>query len=133
MKKTLFLALLLLSFSLTSFAAGGGGSAPTSDYFSFNKPFVVNIMDNKRMRFLQIAMQLKLVDPASAPEITHHSDAIRHNIIMLLSSQEAQGLYSTTGKERLRSAALTEIKNALKGRADHVEIEDVFFTSFIIQ
>ena len=133
MKKTLFLALFLLSFSLNSFAAGGGGSAPTSEYFSFDKPFVVNIMDNKRMRFLQVAIQMKLADPTTSPDITHHSDAIRHNVIMLLSSQQARGLYSTTGKERLRSSALEEIRNALKNRADHVEIEDVFFTSFIIQ
>jgi len=133
MKKTLFLALFLLTLSTKSFAVSSGDSASASEYFSFNKPFVVNIMDNKRMRFLQIAMQMKLVDPTNAADITHHKDAIRHNIIMLLSSQETRGLYSTTGKERLRRSALEEIKNALKGRADHVEIEDVFFTSFIIQ
>lgn len=132
MKKYLFISLLLLAISSNSLAAGGG-SAPVSDYFSFDKPFVVNIMDNKRMRFLQVAVQMKLVDPATATEVTHHQDAIRHNMNMLLSSQEARDLYSTTGKERLRSAALNEIKKALKGRADHVEIEDIFFTSFIIQ
>lgn len=85
------------------------------------------------MRFLQIVIQMKLIDPATTVDVTHHSDAIRHNVIMLLSSQETRDLYSITGKERLRSATLEEIRKALKGRADHVEIEDIFFTSFIIQ
>ncbi len=90
-------------------------------------------MDNNQIRFLQIAIQIKLVDPATVADVTHHSDAIRHNVIMLLSSQELRGLYSVTGKEHLRSAALEEIRKALKGRADHIEVEDIFFTSFIIQ
>jgi flagellar basal body-associated protein FliL len=132
MKKSLFLSLLLLILSSNSLAAGGG-SAPVSEYFSFDSPFVVNIMDNQRMRFLQVAVQMKLVDPNTAADVTQHQDAIRHNVIMLLSSQEARDLYSITGKERLRHATLDEIKSALKGRADHVEIEDIFFTSFIIQ
>lgn len=85
------------------------------------------------MRFLQVAIQMKLADPATAPEIAHNQDAISHNLIMLLSSQEARDLYSITGKERLRHAALEEIRNALKGLAVHAEIEEVFFTSFIIQ
>ncbi|MDT8405524.1 flagellar basal body-associated FliL family protein [Sulfuriflexus sp.] len=132
MKKYLFLPLLLSILSANGHAAGNG-AASGSGYFSFENPFVVNIMDNNRMRFLQIAMQMQLVDPNTAADITRHRDAIRHNVIMLLSAQEAQDLYSITGKERLRRATLKEIKAALKGRADHVEIEDIFFTSFIIQ
>lgn len=133
MKKSIFLSLLLSIFSAHTLAAGGGGTATASEYFSFSKPFVVNIMDNNKMRFLQVAVQVKLVDPANAPEIAHNQDAISHNLIMLLSSQEARDLYSITGKERLRQAALKEIRNALKGLSVHAEIEEVFFTSFIIQ
>ena len=132
MKRSLLLSFLLLAFSSNSLAAGGG-SAPVSEYFSFDSPFVVNIMDNNRMRFLQVAVQMKLVDPTMAADLTHHQHAIRHQLIMLLSSQQARSLYSTTGKERLRHSALEEIREALKGRAEHVEIEDIFFTSFIIQ
>jgi flagellar FliL protein len=132
MKKSFLLSLLLLALASNSLAAGGGSASPAG-YFSFDTPFVVNIMDDNRMRFLQVAVQIKLADPITAPDITHHQDAIRHNVIMLLSSQEARDLYSVTGKERLRKAALEEIRLALKGRADHVEIEAIFFTSFIIQ
>ena len=134
MKKYLLLSLLLSILSVNGHAAGSGAeSGSGSEYFSFETPFVVNIMDNNRMRFLQIAMQMQLVDPKTAMDITHHRDAIRHNVIMLLSAQEAQNLYSITGKERLRRDTLKEINAALKGRADHVEIEEIFFTSFIIQ
>lgn len=133
MKKFLFLFLLLLFGNAHCFAAGGGSSAPVSEYYSFDTPFVVNIMDDKRMRFLQVAIQMKLVDPTTAADVTLHQHAIRHNIIMLLSSQQAGELYSTTGKERLRHETLNEIKQALQKRAEHVEIEDIFFTSFIIQ
>ena len=132
MKKYLFLSLLLSTLSANGHAAGNG-EASGSRYFSFETPFVVNIMDNNRMRCLQIAMPMPLVDPNPAADITRHQDAIRHNVILILSAQEAQDLYSVTGKERLRRAALQEIKQALKGRADHVEIEEIFFTSFIIQ
>ncbi|WP_126454167.1 flagellar basal body-associated FliL family protein [Sulfuriflexus mobilis] len=133
MYRNLLALFLLFLFTTPLYASSGGSSSSASPYLSFQAPFVVNITDKGRMRFLQVAVQLKLADPNQGAELLAHEHALRHYLIMLLSDQEASKLYSVAGKEALRKSALQEIKKAIKEHANHVQIEDIFFTSFIIQ
>ena len=132
--KLLAIVCLLFATSLAQ-AAGGGSSKPVEGpgYLPLKPAFVVNIQDGKRSRFLQVEMQLKLSDMTQSEKISHHDSIIRHTMLMLLSSQEATGLYSTTGKERLRVKALEGIRTALKGEFKNLPIDDLYFTNFIIQ
>ena len=131
-----FLAAIML-FAITSLvqAGGGGSSKPVEGpgYLPLKPAFVVNISDGKRARFLQVEIQLKLSDMTKSENILHHDSIIRHTMLMLLSGQEAMGLYSTTGKERLRIKALDGIRTALKPELPDLAIDDLYFTNFIIQ
>lgn len=139
MKKQLSIVMGIVLLGLASFAmasAGGGSGSKTAEgpgYLPLKPAFVVNIRDGKRSRFLQVQIQLKLSDMKMSEKILHHDSIIRHTMLMLLSGQEAMELYSTVGKERLRVKALEAIRSALKGEIDHLPIEDLYFTNFIIQ
>lgn len=133
---TRFLLLFVfLGVSLSVTAGGGGGNKPVEGpgYLPLKPPFVVNINDGKRSRFLQVKIQLKLSDMTKSPKIIHHDSVIRHTMLMLLSGQDARELYSTVGKERLRVKALEAIRTALKDEIKDLPIDDLYFTNFIIQ
>ncbi|MCK4744260.1 MAG: flagellar basal body-associated FliL family protein [Sulfuriflexus sp.] len=133
---TLLAALSLFIISSFAQASGGGGSsAPVEGpgYLPLKPAFVVNIRDGKRSRFLQVEMQLKLSDMTQGEKILHHDSIIRHTMLMLLSGQEAMDLFSSTGKERLRVKALEGIRIALKSEFKKLPVDDLYFTTFIIQ
>ena len=138
MKRLVSFFITITLLGLSSFAlavAGGGGdaSANSPGYLPLKPPFVVNIRDGKKSRFLQVQIQLKLSDMSKSEKILHHDSIIRHTMLMLLSGQDAMELYSSVGKERLRVKALEAIRTALKDEIKQLPIEDLYFTNFIIQ
>jgi len=136
MKKILgIITSLALLFSTSQVMAVSSSDKPTSGpgYLELSPPFVVNINDGDRLRFLQVAVQFKLSDVKVSEKLLHHDSIIRHTMLILLSGQEANDLYSATGKERLRKQALKEVLDALKAEVSEPLIEDMYFTNFIIQ
>jgi len=127
---SLFCLLLLTGSQLTLAASD---SSPKSEYLPLDPPFVVNVRDGERSRFLQVKIQLRLEKAEQAAAVLTHHSALRHSLIMLLSEQNADDLYSITGKERLRASALAEARKVLKTMTKNAKIEDLFFTTFIIQ
>ena len=52
---------------------------------------------------------------------------------MLFSSQKPDDLQTREGKERLREQALKEIQHIVEGYTGKPGVEEVFFTSFLMQ
>ena len=102
-------------------------------YHQFEPAFVVNFEDNNVVRFLQVGMSVMTHDPMVVNELTKHEPAIRNNIVLLFSSQTYADLSSRDGKETLRKKALTEIQTILKNNTGSTGVEQVYFTSFVIQ
>lgn len=126
-----FLSLIfLLIMSTTSFASGGGGSSP---FIPLNPPIVVNIVDGERIRHMQVIIEIKLVDPANSGKIDLHKGPIRHELILLLSSQDAGTISSALGKEQLRKDALAAIQKVMQELEEDPIVESLYFTNFIIQ
>ena len=122
---------LLLIISNTSFASGGGGAS--SPFIPLNPPIVVNIMDGQRIRHMQVIIEIKLVDPANSAKIDLHKGPIRHELILLLSSQDAGTISSALGKEQLRKDALEAIQKVMQELEEDPIVESLYFTNFIIQ
>lgn len=123
--------LFLLIVSSTSFAAGGGGTP--SPFIPLNPPIIVNIMDGDRVRHMQVIIEIKLVDMNDAPKIDLHKGPIRHELILLLSSQDAGTISSAIGKEELRKEALVAINKVIEKLEGKPLVEQIYFTNFIIQ
>lgn len=105
----------------------------TPYYFTLNPPFVVNFAGTGRARFLQVNIEGLTRDPSVKEDVTMHMPHIRNNIVFILSSQRYEDLVSAEGKEKLRKQILDEIRSILKQETGNSDIEDIYFTSFVIQ
>ena len=123
--------LFLLVIANTAFASGGGGGS--SPFIPLSPPIVVNIMDGKHIRHMQVIIEIKLVDQSNAAKIDLHKGPIRHELILLLSSQDASTISSSTGKEQLRKDALAAVQKVLEELEGSPIVEALYFTNFIIQ
>ncbi len=106
--------------------------APLS-YVPLDPPFVVNFNSDTDVRFLQVSVELGTRDPAVADSIKEHRPAIRNNLVMLFSSQDPQALNTRDGKEKLRDETLSEVQKVLRRETGSPGVENVFFTSFVMQ
>ncbi|RRQ20907.1 flagellar basal body-associated FliL family protein [Thiohalobacter thiocyanaticus] len=124
-------------------AAGADGapsaqaSAPASGgpiiYQPLEPPFVVNFGREADVRFMQITIQVADRDPQVIERIKEHSPAIRNGLVMLFSSQDPELLNTREGKEQLRQDALNEVRSVLERMTGQGRLEDLYFTSFVMQ
>lgn len=125
---------LILFFAIanTSFASAGGGGA-ASPFIPLNPPIIVNIQDGQYIRHMQVNIEIKLIDQTNADKINLHLGPIRHELILLLSSQDAASISRPRGKEELRKVALKALQDVMQKLEDDPIIEALYFTNFIIQ
>lgn len=127
-----FLSLFaLLIISNAAFASGGGGGS--SPFIPLNPPIIVNIMDGQRIRHMQVIIEVKLTDPAKSAKLDLHKGPVRHELILLLSSQESATISTAQGKEQLRKDALAVVQKVMQDLEGEPIIEALYFTNFIIQ
>ncbi len=102
-------------------------------YFSLDPPFVVNFSGTSRARFLQVSIEGLTRDSKVKEDITKHIPQVRNNIVLLLSSKTYDELSTQDGKKGLRKEVLKEIQKILEAETGKEGVEDVFFTSFVMQ
>ena len=127
-----FLSLIFL-FSMTGSAfasSGGGGNSP---FIELSPPIIVNIMDGEYIRHMQVIVEIKLADPSKSAKVDLHKGPIRHELILLLSSQDSATISSSLGKEQLRKDALEAVQKKLQELEGEPLVEALYFTNFIIQ
>jgi flagellar protein FliL len=103
-------------------------------YVKYEPPFVVNFEAKGVMRFLQISMEVMTRDAPTAEEIKLHEPKIRNNMLLLLGSQTYETISSMEGKEGLRKQALETIAKVVEDEGgEGKKVEDIYFTSFVMQ
>ncbi len=103
-------------------------------YIPLEPAFVVNFSDSSgSSRFMQATIQVMTRDPEIEAAVNTHMPVIRNAIVLLLSSQSVEGVAGIEGKEKLRAEVLEKIREILKERTGKPGVEDVYFTSFVIQ
>lgn len=119
-------------------------------------PFVVNLADRESERYAQIGITLQVDDAKVAEQLKTYMPAIRNGVIMILAHKTADELLSREGKEKLAAEIRRESvrplgieiedeedeaaesdpppkKRKKRKPAVHVPVEQVHFSSFIIQ
>ncbi len=103
-------------------------------YVEFTPPFVVNFDAKGVMRFLQVGVQVMTRDPQTSEFIKLHDPKIRNDMLMLLGSQTFDSINTVEGKETLRKQALQVIAKVVGDEGGKAkEVEDLYFTSFVMQ
>lgn len=102
-------------------------------YLPMDPPFVVNFGPDADVRFMQITLQVASRDQEVIDRVKEHTPAIRNGLVMLYSSQDAAVLNTRAGKETLLKQSLDEINRVLKEQTGSAGVENVYFTSFVMQ
>ena len=103
-------------------------------YVALDPAFVVNFHDEKgRTKFLKLELNAVTRDPEIEVAVSKHMPMIRNALVLLFSRQTFEELIPHEGKEELRAKALAEMKAVLEREHGSGDIEDVLFTSFVMQ
>jgi flagellar protein FliL len=102
-------------------------------YISLDPAFTVTFADMSKAQFLQVQIDVMTHDPEVQETIKTNMPAVRNGLVMLFSSQKAADLQSREGKEKLREEALKEIQRIVQGYTGKPGVDQVFFTSFLMQ
>ena len=120
----------------TADAAAEKKAPPTraaAQYFALEPAFVVNLIDDDTVRYLQADVQLVTRDPATLAAIEANAPAIRNRLLLLFGQQSSAQLGQRSGKERLQEGARAEVRQVLKGEGAADKLEAVIFTSLVTQ
>ncbi len=103
-------------------------------YYKYDPAFVVNFGGEGSARYLQVMVETMTRDPAVAEIIKNNEPAVRNDLVLLFSSQDNPTLLSAEGKEKLRQSTLEVIRKVVAAEGgDSKAVENVYFTSFVIQ
>jgi flagellar FliL protein len=106
-----------------------------SAYISLGAPLVLNLSSQGRSRntYLQLTADILIKDAASEAIIKTHIPAMRHQLIVFLSEQPAKDMKSSSKREEIRKTATAKIQALVTKLSSNEDIDDVLFSSFLVQ
>ncbi|MDP2099219.1 MAG: flagellar basal body-associated FliL family protein [Methylococcales bacterium] len=102
-------------------------------YFDLGTPIVVAFPKGSTAKNGRIMISM-LVEGADTIDILKKNEPmIRNNLLMLIGAQNSSTLNTREGKEMLRKAMLDDTSAILMKMAGKGKVNEIFFTSFIMQ
>jgi len=139
--------MLFIIIGVVVLLAGGGGAwfmtqgktgpeeaeaePPKPPVFLPLETFTVNLQGGEQ--YLQTDITLQVVDAAQGDEIKLQTPRIRSRLLALLSSKQADELVTAEDKKKLAKEIKDQIALPFHPKGKPQKIEDVLFTSFVIQ
>ena len=102
-------------------------------YTALDPPFVVSFDEEDGARYLQLTLQAMARNDKTIAAVKQHAPAIRNSVLFLLSGYELDVLATQAGKEQLRQALLGATNEILAKNRVEPGVEELFFTSLVIQ
>ena len=144
--------LKLIVIALVILLAGGGGAAyfllgkkapsgaaevkheaAKAPVFATLEPFTVNLQQEASEQFLQVAITVQVSDEKAMEEVKLYMPQVRNRILLLLSSKKASEINTADGKKKLAEEIAAQIRAPFSKESKPQEVDNVFFTSFVIQ
>jgi flagellar FliL protein len=103
-------------------------------YVPLDPPFVVSFeSENGETRFVQLTLQAMARSEKTIEAIKQHAPAIRNSFLFLISGYKVEELSTLKGKERLRAEMLVAANQIMEKNTGSAGIEELYFTSLVIQ
>lgn len=102
-------------------------------FYSLEPALVVNFEEGANVRFLQVGIDIMTREEHTPEILKQHDPMIRNNLLLLISNRDYKQLMTREGKDQLRKEALVEVKKILKKETGEANVEDLLFTSFVVQ
>ena len=122
-----------------------GPAAPPA-YYKMDKPFTVKLQSETGENYLQVEVQLKLLDMKLVDAVKGFDPEIKHKVTLLLLGQKVADLNTAQGVQKLSNSIRETINNIMeppdprkkKGAVEDdaepdAPVQAVLFTTFIIQ
>lgn len=103
---------------------------PPTIYHELRPAFVANLPGG---RFLQVELDLMAHDQAVIDAVERHNPAIRNDLLLLLGNQNPSEVASLEGKLNVQREAVQAINTILAKREQNLKVEEVYFSSFVMQ
>ncbi len=145
--------LIIIIIAVVILLAGGGGAfffmkgdAPEGEhveeesavpveklYFEMSKPIVVDFPKGSTAKHGRITVSMLAEGAETIDVLKKNEPMIQNNLLMLIGAQDSSALNTRDGKDVLRKAMLEDINAVLKKMAGKGQVEELFFTSFVMQ
>lgn len=102
-------------------------------YDVLDPPFLANYQVLGRSHYLQLSLAVMARDEGAIEAVNNHMPLLRNRIVMLLSGEAFEQLQSDEGRVQLQQKLLAAIQEILKKETGKLQIEQVFFTNFVMQ
>ena len=110
-----------------------GKPPPPALYLKMDPQLVVNFDASSEVKFLALDIEFMARDQAVLDDVQRSMPKIRNNLLMLISNRDYKTLMTREGKDKLRLEALDETKRVLRQETGSAKLEDLLFTSFVVQ
>lgn len=94
--------------------------------------FTVNLQGEDQ-QLLQTAITLQLENSEEATKLKENMPLIKNRLLLLLSSKTTEEIATAEGKNKLAQEIAEQVKAPLSPAGDALKVNNVLFTSFIIQ
>ena len=131
-----FLGLFLLVLSYSTAVADEEAEVveKVPAYISLGKPMVLNLAtDSRKLIFLQVQADVLVDDETNKPLVETHIPAIRHELILLLSEQPADSIKSPVNRENVRQQLTDKVRNVYREMTGEDHVQEILFSTFLIQ
>ncbi|WP_119393468.1 flagellar basal body-associated FliL family protein [Salinibius halmophilus] len=127
----LFCSLLLSMF----FTFISTSAVAQERYIALEPEFVVNYGNGEdtKIRYVAVNITLKARNDLASIDVIQHSDALRHAIIMTLSRQSVETMHSAQAQAAMRNQLLDAVQGVMLQETGDTLIDQVLFTSFVLQ
>jgi flagellar protein FliL len=103
-------------------------------YTPLDPPFVVSFSEGgSESRFVQLSLQAMARKEKTIDAIKQHAPAIRNAFLFLINGYTIEELSTIDGKEKLRAAMLKSANEIIEKNTGSGDIEELYFTSLVIQ
>jgi flagellar protein FliL len=106
---------------------------PPQPIFMALDPITVNLQGDDGQRYLRVGLSLKFTDPKAQDFITEHMPELRSRLLLALSNKQPDELTTLDGKRALAAELKGLIEQPTEPGHQHVQIDDVLFTEFVVQ
>lgn len=126
---------VVLAFLFVAMVAGAEGTEGGVKYVTLQPAFVTNygVTKSGRLTYLKADVTLKVADPEAEAAVKYHTPALRNALVLLFSRQEDSAVSSSEGREQIRKAALTQLRDIMQTEEGRPVIDDLVFSNFVVQ
>ena len=130
----LLLMLTICTLPIVSMASGGAAKDDGKPKFIDIKPALVSNFMADKIRFVKADVVLKVKDMQHVELVQSQMPLIKHQLLLMLASQQEETLVSPEGQASLKLQALEEINSMLEEELGQpAEIMEVLFTGFLVE